>query len=470
MTNFVFSLPEISIIIHNIKIFSLLLFSLYIFKKIYNIEIKRKIIPISVCSILIISIISTFIRNTATGYFYLIFQILAMSILNYILFKKELANTIIITILSISINYVIFIISTLITLIPVILLKISSDTINMILILLIQLFISSKILEIKKIKYGINFLKQKLDNGLLSILILNISSTILCFYSIIMSKFKRELEINSLISFLVIGIMISITIAKCMQLFYKQNLMTKELETAKQEIDDKNRKIEELEKENLEVSKTRHSLIHKQKNLEFKLNQLLQSSEIAEEIDIKDKIKEVSKELYNRQEPMELDKTGINRIDNVLECMQNECIENQIDFELQLCGNINYMVNHLITEEELEILLADHIKDAIIAINHSSNETRSILVKIGRYDGIYGLQIYDSGIRFKKQTLDDLGKKPSTTHKEEGGTGLGFMNTFDTLKRTNASLIIEQFVELNQNGYTKVITIKFDGKKEFKVI
>ena len=470
MENFIFSLPEISIIINNIKIFFMLLFSSYIFIKIYNIEIKKKPIPICICSIILISIISTFIKYTATEYFHLIFQILALSILNYILFKKELANTIIITILSISINYVIFVISLLITLAPTILFQISSDTINLILILLIQLFIISKILKIKKIKYGVNFLKQKLDNELLSMLILNISSVVIWFYSTMISEFQNKLVLDSAVNCLIIGIIISITIAKCMQLFYKQNLMTEELEIAKQEIEDKNKKIEELEKENLEVSKTRHSLIHKQKALEFKLNQLLQSSEIGEEIDIKDKIEEVSKELYNRQEPMEFAKTGINRIDNILEYMQNECIENKIDFELQLCGNINYMTNHLITEEDLEILLADHIKDAIIAINHSNNELRSISVKLGRYDDIYGIHIYDSGIKFEKQTLDKLGKEPSTTHKEEGGTGLGFMNTFETLKRTNASLIIEQFNELTQDGHTKVITIKFDGKNKFKII
>lgn len=468
---FILALPETSTIIRTIKLFFILLFSAYIFIKIYNIDIaKKKIIPIGISAILIISIIDIFIKYTATEYFGLIFQILAMSILNYILFRKELANTIIITILSISINYVISIISILIALVPTVVLNISSDTINLILILLIQAFLTSKILKIKKIKYGINFLKQKLDNGLLSMFILNISSIVLYFYSIMISEFEGKLVIDSLVNCLVIGIIITITISKCMQLFYKHNLMTKELEIAKQEINDKNKKIEELENENLEISKTRHSLIHKQKALEYKLNQLLQSSEIGKELDIKDKIEEVSKELYNRQEPMELAKTGINLIDNILGCMQKECIENKIDFELQLCGNINYMTNHLITEEDLEILLADHIKDAIIAVNHSDNEHRSILVKLGRYDDVYGLYIYDSGIKFEQQTLENLGKRPSTTHKEEGGTGLGFMNTFDTLKRTNASLIIEQFNNVTPEEYTKVITIKFDGKKEFTII
>ena len=120
------------------------------------------------------------------------------------------------------------------------------------------------------------------------------------------------------------------------------------------------------------------------------------------------------------------------------------------------------MTNNIINKEELEILLSDHIKDAIIAINHSENINRSILVKLGKIDRTYSLYIYDSGIEFEKETLSNLGKKPITTHAEEGGTGMGFMNTFDTLRKYEASLIINEYNKPSKDNYTKVIIIKFD--------
>ena len=120
-------------------------------------------------------------------------------------------------------------------------------------------------------------------------------------------------------------------------------------------------------------------------------------------------------------------------------------------------------------KEDLETLLADHIKNAIIAINHTDNVNRSILVRLGEIDGIYSVYIYDSGIEFEKETLENLGKKPSTTHKDEGGTGMGFMNTFDTLRKCNASLVIEEFGKPDKDNYTKSIMIKFDNKNEFKI-
>ena len=128
------------------------------------------------------------------------------------------------------------------------------------------------------------------------------------------------------------------------------------------------------------------------------------------------------------------------------------------------------MVNNLISKEDLEILLADHIKDAIIAINHTDNINRSILVRLGEIDGVYSLYIYDSGIEFEKETLSKLGKAPITTHENEGGTGMGFMNTFDTLKKYKASLTINELNEPNKDNYTKVLMFKFDKKNEFNVI
>ena len=63
-----------------------------------------------------------------------------------------------------------------------------------------------------------------------------------------------------------------------------------------------------------------------------------------------------------------------------------------------------------------------------------------------------------------------LGKKPITTHASEGGTGMGFMNSFDTLRRNKASLVIKELGKPSKENYTKIIMFKFDNKNEFRVI
>ena len=160
---------------------------------------------------------------------------------------------------------------------------------------------------------------------------------------------------------------------------------------------------------------------------------------------------------------------GTVEIDDMLKYMQAECVKNKIDFQLQVHGNIHHMTNKYITKSDLEILLADHIKNAIIAINHSENINRSILVRLGLIDGFYSVYIYDSGIEFEIETLINLGNKPSTTHADDGGTGMGFMNTFDTLRKSKASLIIEEYGKPTKDNFTKVIKIIFDNKKEYKI-
>ena len=47
-----------------------------------------------------------------------------------------------------------------------------------------------------------------------------------------------------------------------------------------------------------------------------------------------------------------------------------------------------------------------------------------------------------------------------------GGTGIGFMTTFETLKECKASLIIEEY---NKQEYTKAVIIKFDDKNEYRI-
>ena len=259
-----------------------------------------------------------------------------------------------------------------------------------------------------------------------------------------------------------------ITIQKSLQLYYKQKLLIQELNETKEELGKKKQEIEQLEKENLNFSKTSHSIAHKQKALEYKLNQLMLKAEIAPEIDIEDKVNEIAKELQTQTE-VELSKTNISEIDNMLKYMQSECIKNKIDFQLQLSGNIHHMVNKYVSKENLEILIADHIKNSIIAINHSENINKSILVRLGIIDGIYSLYVYDSGVEFEIDTLLKLGKMPSTTHSDDGGTGMGFMNTFDTLKKYKASMVIKEYGKPSKDNYTKLVIIKFDHKNEYKI-
>ena len=466
--NYILGLKEIELIVDAIKIFFIILFTCYIELKITNKSITSAKKIIMSILLLALSVICKILKDAYGIFYYIICLILTISILTVKSNKSNIGYSILTTTISLTISYIIFLIAVAISFIPNVILNINHNFISLAIIVLIYsilVYVSSKI---KRFKKGFSFLNNKLENESIDILTLNISIAIL-FSIMMLANYDKYTARNLWLSFIIFSIIMFITIQKSLQLYYKQQLQQREIEEMKKEIKQKDEEISKLEQENLNFSKTSHSIAHKQKSLEHKLNQLIMQNETAEEIDIKNRIKDLTKEINNNNTIVELNKTGIEQIDDMLAYMQSECIKNKIDFDLKINGNIYRMTNKYVEKENLEILLADLIKNAIIAINYSKNINKSILVKLGIIDGIYSIYVYDTGIEFEIDTLINLGKKPSTTHADSGGTGMGFMNTFDSLNKYNASIQINEVGKESKDNYTKYIAIKFDNKHEFKI-
>ena len=398
-------------------------------------------------------------------------SIIILIILVSIIFSEDnIGKNVLATILSLSLNYALEVIAIMLCFWIDRLTNIHNIYIDVCTIGILQLILLYGIFKIKRFKYGVSFLQKNINNEFVDLLVLNVSIIILF---LIMSLYNSNDKMASIISLetTIYAIILYVTIKKSLNLYYKQKMLIQELEDTKIELDNKNKEIKELETENLTFKKRSHSLVHQQKALEYKMQQMMMQTEISKEQagEVKERLEKIREEIYKEKENIELDKIGITEIDDMLKYMQSECNKNKIEFILKLEGNIHQMTNNAVSKEDLEILLADHIKNAIIAINHTENVNRTIMVKLGKLDSAYGISIYDTGAEFEKETLDNLGKKPSTTHAEEGGTGMGFMNTFETLRKYQASLTIEEYNKPSKDNYTKVINIKFDKNNEFKI-
>lgn len=465
----IYILNRTDILVNFIQVMFFILFSYYTNYRICNIDFKiskQNIMNISLT--LLIATVYIIIKSRINHFAGVVSLVFLIAL---VFSKDDFAKSIATSIFSVCSNYIVSFISLIIAFVICWIFNINNDYINVTIITVIHLIVLKSIFKIKKFKHGIAFLQKKKQNEYLDILILNIS-TIILFSMILISIPNVTIIKNISIGIVIFTIMMIIAIQKSLQLYYKQKLLVQELENTKKELAEKTKEIENLEAENIAISKKAHTLDHKQKSLAKKIDEMMINTEISKEevAEVKERLNKIGQDLYKEKTAVELSKTEIPEIDDMLSYMQSECSANKIDFELQIKGNIHYMTNNLISIEDLETLLADHIKNAIIAINHTDNINRSILVRLGEIDGIYSLYIYDSGIEFAKETLENLGKKPSTTHANEGGTGMGFMNTFDTLRKCKASLIIEELNEPCKDNYTKAIIIKFDNKNEFKVI
>ena len=369
--------------------------------------------------------------------------------------------------------YTLFIVVSFIEVFLKIIMNIRYQIIDLSLTLIIEVLLLAGILNIKKIKNGISFLKDPLGNEYLCIIMIVISVIAIFAYCLFGSS-EEYFGSNIFIVIVTSLIMIIIMIQKTLTLYYKQKLLAKNIEDYKSEIALKDAQIKSLSDEKYKISKLNHEFYNRQKALIHKVEEITSmNTEIADELDLSKQINDLTKEYTDKaQEIKTLDKlptTGIVEIDDMFKYMQSECDSKKIQFNLKINGNIYHMINNKIPQSRLVTLIGDHLRDAIIAIDFSNNTFKSILAVLGENNGVYEFCVFDTGIEFKIDTLLNLGLKPATTHKDSGGTGIGFMTTFETMKETKASLIIDEMREMSNTDYTKSVTIRFDGKNEYRI-
>ena len=382
-------------------------------------------------------------------------------------------------IISVSFSLIAMFVSTIINFIiyKLMLFDITIETIiEYVVIGIIQFLLIYLFFKIKRFKYGFSFLQEKEtmnkeNTSKIGILV----SSIIIAISLVLSTYSRTTS-KILIAILIIGgILMIYWIKKSITKYYKEKMKERTVEIQQEQIKQQDEKIKDLQTELADVLQINHKYSHRISAMEkavTKLGTKLQANEeFAEECgDILSSIKKLSKE-YKEEvasviKETKLPKTNIFSIDNLLEYMKQESEKDKIDFELNLDFDISEILETKIPQSKLETMIADHIRDAIIAINCSENKERKIKVVLDKEDNNYQIKFYDTGIEFEIETLSKLGLKRATTHKATGGSGIGFMTTFETLKQCKASLIIEEYY--NQE-YTKAVIIKFDNKNEYRI-
>lgn len=441
--------------------------------KVLNYKIdKRYFVCIALSSILI-----TAIYYVLDKYLDNLLKLILMYFMQLIVLKiciKDIRKNLLVSnLLSNSIVFIAFIFSLLIEMLLVNLIKIKNSTVNFILTFIIETVILMIFFNIKRFKKGFAFLDNNVNSEYTNAIIINVSVVIILAYYVF-GNYYGNLTKQLLICFIVLSIIMIIIVIKTLTLYYKQKLLAKNIEDYKSEIALKDAQIKSLSDEKYKISKLNHEFYNRQKALIHKVEEITSmNTEIADELDLSKQINDLTKEYTDKaQEIKTLDKlptTGIVEIDDMFKYMQSECDSKKIQFNLKINGNIYHMINNKIPQSRLVTLIGDHLRDAIIAIEFSNNTFKSILAVLGENNGVYEFCVFDTGIEFKIDTLLNLGLKPATTHKDSGGTGIGFMTTFETMKETKASLIIDEMREMSNTDYTKSVTIRFDGKNEYRI-
>ena len=144
-------------------------------------------------------------------------------------------------------------------------------------------------------------------------------------------------------------------------------------------------------------------------------------------------------------------------IDGAINGLYAKAVSRGIDFSLSVSAAADEVIGKYLSRTELQTLLCDHIKNAVIAVEAKGEENGKIYVSLSEKNGCYEIGIFDSGIPFEIATLDRLGKEPATTHAD--------MTTFRVLEKARASLMITEFE--NPTPFSKSVVFRFDGASAF---
>lgn len=168
------------------------------------------------------------------------------------------------------------------------------------------------------------------------------------------------------------------------------------------------------------------------------------------------------------QNKKKLPTTNILSIDQLLAYIQQRCIQQSISFDCDFSMDIASALTteYHPSEKELSTLLADLLENALISTLH--NQGKHMFLRMEKYMDNLCLEVWDSGDKFPKEVLYHMGKKKYTTHKADGGSGIGLMVTWELLKKYHASLIIDENVFVD-DVFTKKIMICFDKKNAYKL-
>ena len=161
---------------------------------------------------------------------------------------------------------------------------------------------------------------------------------------------------------------------------------------------------------------------------------------------------------------MPLPKIGIPSADTQLAYMQKRAAGEGIFFDVVSDGSVKQFVPEKLEESELVTLLADLLENALHATAAAGGDR--ILLFLGQRDGIFGIEVSDTGVPFPSAVAEAYGKRRKTTRTGEGGTGIGLMTTHDILRRHGGSFHVKTLPE--NAPYKKTLSVRFDyGEDSF---
>ena len=253
---------------------------------------------------------------------------------------------------------------------------------------------------------------------------------------------------------------------------YRERLQLKSEEHYQALLNEKEHEIEKLNQSNEFLAKVVHRDNHLMSSLNSSIDAYFKSDDSEFRDELLRNIQTLAKErgeliAKEQREAKILPSTGNLLIDGAINDLYTKAAAHGIDFSLTVAAPVGEVIGKFISQTDLQTLICDHIKDAMIAVEATGEGKGKILVEFAMNNGSYSVTVFDGGVAFEPDTLSKLGKERVTTHADNGGSGIGFMTTFETLRKAHASLKITEFE--TKTPFTKSVSFRFNGENTFTI-
>ena len=336
---------------------------------------------------------------------------------------------------------------------------------------LLHLYSVFLLCKIKRLKYGMPFLIQQNLINLATFVCIILAISSIYFTENHHNDLHRSIGLISTIftlAFLIFWWQAQITKS------YRHRLLMRELESLRTSEAEKDALIENLYAENDRLARITHrdnSLITALKDAAVK--GLRTDFENPEEmIATREKLianieklaegRSSTSSAYNKRIPREFD-TGLSLLDDLLHHMDKEALEQDIMFSVHFGTLLKDFVPENVSESDLTHTVDDLLKNAFKSTR--TCESRAVQLQFYKLGKHLVIEVADNGIPFEVRSLVNMGIEQLTTY--EDGSGIGLMDIWSTKENYRATYHLDEYA--TSSPFSKKISLTFDKKNRYTI-
>lgn len=333
----------------------------------------------------------------------------------------------------------------------------------------IQLAVTFLFYNIKRLKSGIAVSN---NNGSIEILLLlGIASIFLMTLFYVYDIAKSFTEVI-MIAIVFCGLALIVWWKKHITGNYQKQLFKRNEQLYEHRIEEYEKERSELLRQNEELSK----IIHRDNKLipamMLAVKDVIATAPSAEATELLARLEELSSERENMIEVYSvgacaLPKTDVIALNTVLHFIYSKAKQAGVELSVTVGDDCIGKLSESIPDmTDLSTVLCDLGENAVISAKAEPSGMVGIEFGLTGSGEPY-FCFYDNGKPFDEKVLSDMGRKRVTTHKSDGGSGIGLMTLFEILRKYNASFCLDE--RRSESVYSKCIKIAFDGRRDVRI-